>query len=173
MLFKLAGSLIVILSCTFLGFILSRDCRKRPQQLRELQSMLQMFENQISYLSDVITEAFERICRVGHSETAVLFTKTVELLREERGVNASQAWETAVRQNIRKTSLNREDEEVLVSFGKMLGSSDLEGQLKNIRLTLGQLKMQEEKAEESRSRNENMYRSLGILGGIAVVIVLL
>lgn len=173
MLFKIAGSMIVILSCTFLGFVLSTDCRRRPQQLRELQSLLQMFENQISYLSDVIAEAFERISKVGSSETCIFFSSTVEILREERSVSASQAWEQAVRQNIRKTSLNREDEELLVNFGKILGSSDLEGQVKNIKLTLEQLKLQEGKAEDSRKRNENMYRSLGILGGIAVVIVLL
>ena len=173
MLLKIAGSIIVIFSCTFLGFILSADCRKRPQQLRELQSMLQMFENQISYLSDVITDAFERISKVGGSKTCIFFSSTVEKLRARNVKSASEAWEEAVRENIKKTSLNLEDEEVLIAFGKLLGNTDLEGQIKNIRLTLSQLKLQEDKAEESRSKNENMYRSLGILGGIAVVIVLL
>jgi len=173
MLFKIAGSMIVILSCTFLGFVLSNDCRKRPQQLRELQSLLQMFENQISYLSDVISEAFERISKVGSSETHIFFSKTIEILNKERTASAPEAWEQAVRQNIKKTSLNLEDEEVLVAFGKLLGRSDIDGQVKNIRLTLGHLKLQEEKAEDSRKSNEKMYRSLGILGGIAVVIVLL
>ena len=173
MLLKIAGSVIVIMSCAFLGFILSADCRKRPQQLRELQSFLQMFENQISYLSDVIADAFERIGRISGSETWIFFSGTVEALKERKAKSASEAWEYAVRSNIKKTSLNREDEEILVSFGKILGSTDLEGQIKNIRLTLGQLRLQESKAEESRAKNENMYRSLGILGGIAVVIVLL
>ena len=173
MLFKIAGSLIVILSCTFLGFVLSADCRKRPQQLRDLQSMLQMFENQISYLSDVITEAFIRIGKVCRSETGIFFTSTVEILNESRNRSACQAWEQAVRQNIKKTALNKEDEEILLTFGKMLGCTDLEGQIKNIRLALDQLKHQEVKAEVSRSRNEKMYRSLGVLGGIAVVIVLM
>lgn len=173
MLFKIAGSLMVIVSCAFLGLVLSNDCKRRPQQLRELQSLLQMFENQITYLSDVIPEAFERISRVGSSETRIFFSETVEILKKEGAISASQAWEQAVRQNIKKTSLNLEDEEIIAAFGRMLGSSDLEGQVKNIRLTLGQLKLQEEKAEESRRNNEKMYRSLGILGGIAVVIVLL
>jgi stage III sporulation protein AB len=173
MLFKFAGSLIVILSCTFLGFVLSADCRKRPQQLRDLQSMLQMFENQISYLSDVITEAFIRIGKVCRSETGIFFTSTVEILNESRNISACQAWEQSVRQNIKKTALNREDEEILLTFGKMLGCTDLEGQIKNIRLALDQLKHQEVKAEVSRNSNEKMYRSLGILGGIAVVIVLM
>lgn len=173
MLFKIAGSLIVILSCTFMGFVLSHDLSRRPQQLRELQSMLQMFENHISYLSDVITEAFERISRYGGSDTCIFFSRTVEILKGDLSVSASDAWSRAVRQCIGKTALNKEDEEVLASFGKLLGNTDIEGQIKNIRLSLNQLKIQEDKAEASRSKNENMYMSIGILGGIAVVIVLL
>lgn len=173
MLFKIMGSLIVILSCSFLGFILSRDCSRRPQQLRELQTLLQMFENQISYLSDVLTEAFERISRVGNSEAALIFGSAAEILKNDSSRSAASAWEQAVRQCIRRTALNREDEEVLVEFGRLLGSTDLEGQIKNIRLTMEALHLQENKAEESRNKNETMYKSLGILGGIAVVIVLL
>jgi stage III sporulation protein AB len=173
MLFKITGSVIVVLSCAFLGLVMSADIRKRPQQLRELQGMLQMFENQICYLSDVLTEAFERICRVSSSETGIFFRSTIENLNEEKSANASEAWRRAVTQNIKKTALNKEDEEVLLDFGKMLGSSDLEGQIKNIRLTQTKLSIQEKKAEDSRCKNEKMYKSLGLLGGIAVVIVLI
>lgn len=173
MLFKILGSIIVILSSTFLGFALANECKNRPLQLRELHGLLQMFENQISYLSDVISEAFERIGRVSKSAVSVFFIRTVELLREDKTLNASQAWEKAVNENIKKTSLNQEDKDILLAFGKLLGSSELEGQIKNIRLTMTQLKLQEEKAETNRAKNEKMYKSLGILGGIAVVIVLL
>jgi len=173
MLFKIIGSIIVVLSCSFLGFILSGDLSRRPRQLRELQGLLQMFENQISYLSDVLTEAFERIAKAGRSDVGTFFSRTIEILHEDRMLCASEAWTRAVRDSIRKTALNREDEEVLYDFGKMLGNTDLDGQIKNIRFTLEQLGMQEQKAEESRRKNENMYRSLGMLGGFAVVIVLL
>jgi stage III sporulation protein AB len=170
-LFKIIGSLIVLLSSSFIGFILSRDCIKRPQHLRSMQSLLQMFENQITYLSDVLAEVFDRIGRAG-GETGIFFLTTVELLKKGQASNASEAWEKAVKKCIRMTALNKEDEQVLLSFGRSLGNTDLEGQLKNIRLTLGQLAIQERKAEESRKKNETMYRSLGILGGMAVVIVL-
>lgn len=173
MIFKIIGSIIVLLSSGFLGFVLSSDCRKRPQQLRELQAMLIMFENRISYLSDVLAEAFGTISRTSKSPVAVFFRNTAEKLAESKGCSSLRAWESAVRENIKRTSLNREDEEILVSFGKLLGSSELEGQIRNIRLTLEQLRLQEKKAEESRARNEGMYRSLSILGGIAIVIVLI
>lgn len=173
MLFKLAGCIIVIISCTFLGFMLSFECKKRPQQLRELQVLLQMLENQIGYLSDVLIDAFEKISRNGTSQACIFFNKSAEILKKDGSMGASQAWELSVRQNIRKTSLNREDEEILIAFGKILGSSDIEGQIKNIRLVMEQLKLQEVKAEENRRSYEKMYRSLGVLSGVALVILLI
>ncbi len=172
MIFKLLGSIIVLFSSGFLGYVLSTDCKKRPQQLRELQLLLQMFENRISYLSDIVTEAFDRIYSSSKSEVGFFFGSASEMLKADRSLGASGAWEAAVRGHIKRTALNKEDEEILVSFGKILGSSDLEGQVKNIRLTVNQLNMQEEKAEQARKKNEGMYKSLGILGGLAVVIVL-
>ena len=173
MLIKIVGSIIVVASCSFIGFVLSQDLKRRPRQLRELQGLLQMFENQITYLSDVIVEAFERISRVGCCDTCVFFSRTAEILMEDGSCGAPAAWERAVRECIRETALNKEDEEILSAFGKSLGNTDLEGQVKNIRLTLAQLKAQEGKAEENRSRNERMYKNLGLLGGAAIVILLL
>jgi stage III sporulation protein AB len=173
MLLKITGSIIVVLSCSFIGFVLSQDLKKRPGQLRELQGLLQMFENQITYLSDIIVEAFERISRAGRCEMCVFFSRTAEILKKDGSCGAPGAWERAVRECIRATSLSKEDEEILHAFGRSLGNTDLEGQVKNIRLTLSQLKAQEEKAEENRDRNERMYKSLGLLGGAAIVILLL
>ena len=62
---------------------------------------------------------------------------------------------------------------MLVSFGRMLGVSDCEGQIKNIRLAIEQLKIQEQKAEIDRGKNEVMYKRLGFLGGLALALLLI
>lgn len=173
MLLKLIGSALVLTASSFLGYLFSRECARRPQELRALQGLLQMLENEISFLSNILTEAFDRIYRSSNCGSAQFFRDTVINLNTNRGLNAAQAWEKAVDNNIQKTSMDREDREILISFGKMLGNSDVEGQIKNIRLTINQLKLQEQKAEESRRKNEAMYRSLGILGGMAIIIILL
>ncbi|MCR4434257.1 MAG: stage III sporulation protein SpoIIIAB [Clostridiales bacterium] len=173
MLFKIVGSLLILSASSLLGYICSKDCARRPQELRTLQGLLQMLENEMCFLSNLLTDSFERIHKSSDSEVARFFYSTVENLKNNEGMDAAAAWEMAVRENRSRTGLNEEDEQILISFGKMLGSSDLEGQIKNIRLTLTHLRMQEQKAEEVRKKNEAMYRSLGVLGGLAVVIILL
>ena len=171
MILKIIGSAIVILASSYIGFAFSKDCSRRPQELRDLQAMLQIFENEISYLSNLLTDAFEKVYKSSNSTVSVFFEKTVEFLREGN-MNASQAWEKAVRNKIGTTALKNEDEEILVSFGKMLGNSDLAGQIKNIQLTMYQIKLQEQKAEALRKKYETMYKTLGVLGGTALVIML-
>ena len=173
MILKIIGSVVILLASTFLGYTFSRDCGRRPQELRSMQSMLKMFQNEISFLSNILSEAFEKIYRSSSSASASFFKGTIDILRENRSLTASEAWELAVKENIGKTSLNKEDGEIVISFGKMLGSSDLEGQLKNIEMTLNQLHVQEQKAEEKRNKYETMYRTLGVLGGLTLVIILI
>lgn len=173
MILKLIGSTIIISASSFLGYIFSKNCSRRPIELKELQSLLYMFENEISFLSNVLTDAFTKIYQSSNSNIAIFFKGTVKKLLNDPGITASNAWESAVRENILTTALNKEDEEILVSFGKMLGNSDLDGQIKNIHLTLSQLELQEEKAEENKKKNERMYRSLGCLGGMAIVFILI
>lgn len=173
MLLKILGSLVILVSSSFLGFALSDDCKKRPQQLRELQLLLQMLENSISFLSEVLTDAFDKIYAGNKSEVGIFFAVASEKMKTGKNLNAEDAWKAAVTENINKTALDKEDEEILATFGKMLGSSDIDGQIKNIRLVTNQLKLQEEKAEKKRAKNEKMYQSLGILGGIAIIISLM
>ncbi|NLD50450.1 MAG: stage III sporulation protein AB [Clostridiaceae bacterium] len=172
MLIKLIGSFIVLVSCSVLGFIHSQKFSRRPSELRTLQGLLQMFENEISFLSNVLSDAFLKIHRCSDSLVSLFFMATVENLRSDAGLNASEAWAMAVEENISRTSLCKEDKEILVSFGKLLGGSDIDGQIKNIRLTINQLKLQEQKAEELRRKNEGMFKNLGVLGGLAIIIIL-
>jgi stage III sporulation protein AB len=172
MLFKIIGGSFIIIASSLLGYALARDCSRRPNELRNLQAMLQMLENEIVFMSNLLSVAFQNISKSIKSPVAEIFSDTVNNLNNSN-MTASEAWALSVKENMSKTSLNNEDREILISFGKMLGNSDSEGQIKNIRLSLNQLKLQEQKAEESRKKNETMYKTLGVLGGIALVIMLL
>lgn len=173
MLFKLVGSILIVAATTFIGYVYAKDCRKRPVELRAMQGMLKMMESQISYLSSILSDTFENIYRNSNSKPAIFFHSTVEKLNDGSMPNASDAWCEAVTENVKNTSLNKEDMDVLLTFGKLLGNTDLEGQIKNIGFAVEQLKIQEIKAEENRKKNEVLYRNLGFLSGVVIVIMLI
>ena len=172
LLLKIIGGCIVLLSSSLAGRMLSNDFFARPKELRELQMCLLILKNEINFLSNLLSDAFKKIALSNKGTVGGFFQDTVKNLENQRNISISEAWEAAVRSNLPYTALNSDDQEVLVSFGKMLGQSDVEGQMRNIDLTIEQLRLQQEKAEGARKKSAKLYRSLGLLGGAAVVILL-
>ena len=70
-------------------------------------------------------------------------------------------------------SINQEDKNVLKKLGKLLGQTDVEGQISEIEVTQNFLDMQIEKAEEAKKKNQKMYKTLGIVMGLVFVIILI
>ena len=83
---------------------------------------------------------------------------------------AGEVWEKCISNS--NLGLLEDDKEALKSLGKLLGSTDIEGQIRQIRLVNTFLDGQIEDATESRNKNEKMYKKLGVIVGLAVVIVL-
>lgn len=54
----------------------------------------------------------------------------------------------------------------------MLGKTDVEGQVSEINITSDFIDTQINKAEEECKKNEKMYKSLGSIVGLAIVIIL-
>ena len=64
------------------------------------------------------------------------------------------------------------DINLIKKLGNTLGKTDLEGQMSEIDQFKILLQMQIKKAEEGRKKNEKMYKSLGTIVGLAIVIIL-
>ncbi len=68
--------------------------------------------------------------------------------------------------------INEEDKNILKGLSKLLGKTNLEGQVREIELTQSFLKKQIEDAEQERQKNEKLYKTLGMTIGLAIVILL-
>lgn len=172
-LLKLAGCLTVVLSSSAIGYLYSKRFSDRPQHLRMIQVQLQLLETEIGYMRNTIAEALKRISAISSGPTAEIFKYAGIYIENKDFMTAYEAWAASVKSYIYKTALDSEDEELLISFGKLLGCTDCEGQTRNIRNMISQLKIQEQKAESERIKNEKMYRNFGVLCGIAIVILLI
>ena len=86
-------------------------------------------------------------------------------------MSAGEAWEQAVQKS--ETNLTKEDIHILLMLSKMLGQTDLEGQISQIEITENFLEKQITEAEQEKNKNEKLYRKLGTTIGLIIVIVLI
>lgn len=84
---------------------------------------------------------------------------------------AGEAWEKAV--DSVDTNFTKDDLTIINSLAKMLGKTDLDGQVSEIRLTKEFLNTKIDEAEVERNKNSKLYKTLGITVGLGVVIILI
>ncbi|ASS75952.1 stage III sporulation protein AB [Tumebacillus algifaecis] len=169
---KLFGSLIILLVATSFGFRMASRYAERSKQLRLFINALQLLETEILYTATPLSEACRKIGTRIPGPVGTFFAELGHKLREGQGVTAGEIWRetlTAHKVNLR---LKEADRDVLHSFGQTLGISDRQDQIKHIQLALAHLGTEEQGAREEQSKNEKMWRYLGALMGLTLVILL-
>ena len=173
MVIKLLGGMLVIGSATVIGYIMASKYAKRPEELRTLQAALQMLESEIAFSMSTLPQAFDRISHSFEHAVGKLFSYTSSLIKERTGITAKEAWIKALNACTPILHLEKQDREILMAFGNALGRLDKDSQIKNIHLACTKLSLEEKKAEELKYKYVRMYKSLGVLGGILIVLLLL
>ncbi len=170
---KIINSCIIILFSTFIGLELSKRYVARARELSVLQSAILRLETEILYYASNLPEALIRIGKSIRGNTGKLFLLTGQTLLDKKEFTVAEAWSSTLEHLKTDLCLQQEDMDILQRFADQLGSSDKEGQARFIKLTLSQLHEEEKKARAIREKYSKMYRSLGLLGGIALAILLL
>ena len=158
----------IFLSCSAIGMLISKKYEERVKELKEFKNALNMFKTKIKFTYEPIPEIFEQISKQIHTNTGAIF-KLASCNME--ALTAGEAWNMAVDTNI--LNINEEDKSILKNLSKLLGQTDLEGQISQIELTSNFLDEQIVKAEKERLKSEKMYRTLGMVIGLAIVIILI
>lgn len=167
------GIKIFIYTCIFLsssaiGLLISKKYEDRVNELKEFKNALNMFETKIKFTYEPIPEIFDQIAKQMQTtvgRTFKLASSNMEVL------TAGDAWDVAVDTNV--LNINDEDKNILKNLSKLLGKTDIDGQISQIELTSKFLDEQIEKAEKERLKSEKMYRTLGMVIGLAIVIILI
>lgn len=171
-LLKLFAASLVVFSTSVAGFSVAKGFRDRPRQLRALQSVLQGLATEIAYGATPLPEAFLRLGRASRQPIASLFLAAAAALAEP-GATAELAWRQGVLQLAGNSALQETDLAILGQLGSLLGLSDRSDQERHLSLAVQQLAREEARAEEARQSNERMWRYLGVLSGLLLVIVLI
>jgi len=165
---KYIGVFLVFCITIYLGNLISRKYTLRLKELKDIKNALNIIENKIKFTYEPLPDIFIQTSKMVSKNISEIFVQACNNLKKE---NAEEAWNKSV--EMATTNLNPEDIENIKSFGKMLGQTDKEGQLSRIELTKTFIEMQIEKAKIEEEKNSKLYKTLGAVLGLALVIILI
>ena len=152
---------------TAIGLTISKSYENRVNELREFKNILNTIKTKIKFTYEPLAEIFKQISSDNQSNVERIFGQMANQITYSQ---TREVWENCIQGA--DISINQEDKNILKKLGKMLGQTDVEGQVSEIEVTEKFLNMQIDKAEEDRKKNQKMYKTLGITIGLIFVIVL-
>lgn len=170
---KILGSMMVIFSSSLIGFLIGHSYIERFENLIYMENCIKILETEIIYAANPLPLALEMVYRKGNKKVSFVFKKIEDILSESNNNNVIYSFEKTSDILIEKLKFSLEDVEVFMSLGRTLGVSDRNDQEKNIKLVMAQLKAQQDDAKQKKEKNEKLYKNLGLLTGIAIVIILI
>lgn len=158
----------IFLSSSLIGILISKKYENRVNELKEFKNALNIFKTKIRYTYEPIPDIFMEISENINSNISNVF---YEAACKMDVLAAGEAWGLALK--MEDLNINEEDKNVLFNLSKLLGKTDLQGQISSIEMTEDFLEEQIRKAQNLRNKNEKLYRTLGMILGLAIVIILM
>ena len=152
---------------TTIGFLFSKRYSSRVNELKEMKNALSIFETKIKFTYEPIPEAFREIAKKVNPNIGKIFKLASENMEY---TTAGNAWIESL--TVSQHNMKKEDIEVLKGLSRLLGKTDIEGQVSEITLVKQFLDTQIEQANLEKEKNAKMYKTLGVVAGLAIVIVL-
>lgn len=165
---KFILGIAVILCSTRIGILLSKKYVYRLEELDEIKNSFQIIENKIKYTYEPLEEIFQEMSEISSFEIKELFKNVAQNIKIK---GAEKAWKEEISKA--ELSIKKEDKNVLKEFGNLLGKTNQEGQVNQIKFTSKLLDRQIEKAKEEKKKNEIVYKKLGLIFGVGIVVILI
>ena len=167
---KYCGIILIFIASTYIGKLYANKYKNRVDELEKMKSSLNIFKAKIKFTCNTIPEIFEDIGKNLDEPIGKIFLDASKLMEQQI---AKDAWDTSLNQNICRTNFNKKDIEDLKELSKMLGNTDVQGQISQIELVMQLIEGQTKQAQIEMQKNSKLYRTLGITAGLTIAIILI
>lgn len=166
------GSILFICATTLIGFDLSKQLSNRTQELRVFIYSLQMIEAEMIYSHESLRYIFHNVQAKTSFPISQFYKRLVTQL-EHPIDDFYVVWKHELYELSRYSTLKEEEIEILEQFGKNIGNHTIHQQQKQIKLTIYYLQKQLDEAIEQQNKYEKTVRSMSLLIGIFIVLILI
>ena len=166
--FRLFILAMIIVVSSIIGILFSKRYANREKEIKEMKNALNMFSTKIKFTYEPIPNVFMEIANKIDGNIGTIFNVAANNMKE---MSAGEAWRKALL--ISKNNLNKEDVATIQNLSRLLGQTDIEGQISEVEVVNDFLTVQLENASEERRKNEKIYRTLELVTGLTIAIILI
>ena len=161
--------ILILIGSSGIGMLISKKYKNRVIELKQFKETINILETKIKFTYEPLAEIFNQISNMIEGNLVSIFKETSIKMKEN---SVKQAWNESIELYKNILSLNKEDIEIVKGLGKMIGQTDVDGQVSELEMVSNFIDTQIKKAEEECKKNEKLYRTLGTVVGLAIVIIL-
>lgn len=171
--YKLLGIFCILLGCFGWGNAKAGQEKDRVRHLRTLFHILGQMRSEISYGKHTMPEICLLLAELNDGCYKTCFSRIYEGSREENGRDFPKVWESETTACLKPLPLREDEREMLVGLPKTLHFQEEDGQAGRIAQAERFLEGRYRQAEETYENKVKMIRSVSILTGLLLTILLL
>ena len=164
---KLIGSILILASCTGFGFSKSRGMQCHLNELEEVKKIFYLLKSELQYTRAPFSEVFDKIGQKAREPFRSWLLDFCTRLNEKRSGVFGDMWCNSIEDNLKDSRLREDELQELKNVGKNLEY------IESLDVFIEQMEYRIKNTRESYRTKRKLCQSLGIMGGIFLVILLL
>lgn len=168
---KLIGAVMVMFSSCGIGFLFAREIYKRKEELEEQYSLLKMMLGDIRYTRASFPESVDKAGKRHRGSYSAWLEELSKQMEASPGVTIADIWKGAADAGLYQSSLTKEDRQRFMEFGELLRVPERENVITGFELYLSELEEEIDRIRSVITVKTKLYRSMGILIGIFIVVL--
>ncbi len=173
MILKILGGGLVLFSSCSIGHAIGRNQEIRTCELSELLIMINLIKSEMKYAVNELPEIFADIAPRLKGSVAVWCGYMAEQLSENQEASFEKIWDNGIKIFDRESRLCEGHMQYIKKLGKLIGHMDVDAQLAQLELLFADINHEYEIEREKTNQIKKLAGSMGILGGIFLVIIMI
>lgn len=171
---KVIGIAMIIASSTLIGFKFNENAKSRIEELKTIRNIVTMLKGEIKYNNATVSEALVRMAGRTYGNFNRFLLDMSESLNGNNQKSIDRMWSEKVKSNFStSTYLNKNDIKEFAGLGRSIGRYDVESQMKSLDMFIEEITVKIEEEGQKAKSNGKLYKCMGIMAGIFIVLVII
>ena len=169
---KLCGAVLILFACAAIGNGSARDIEARYEELCYVRRIILNLRGEMQYSRDTLSGVFTKLAAKTRHPYDAFFEAVSREMEARTGRRFDEIWSDQVERCLCAAPLSPARRAELSELGGHLGDADLTMQIRMIDLYLERLEQVAERARSEKENRKKVCRSMGLFGGMFLLILL-